>query len=201
VYFVLLHIALLLALIAFEISRRRAVERASLQIQNNAAEALMQSIEDRQMSEEAVRTLRHDLKNHAVSMQLLLDNGEIEQAKDVGLPDAQLDDIPEYAEQKDHGVGGAKYYCHSGENGGKIGASGGYEPVVDTAERPHEERQKRVTIDVVGRKPFRDNLIGQRVEARNMEMPYKETVVVIAWHAEHIPVPAYRNSIKQGECQ
>ena len=82
VYFVLLHIALLLALIAFEISRRRAVERASLQIQNNAAEALMQSIEDRQMSEEAVRTLRHDLKNHAVSMQLLLDNGEIEQAKD-----------------------------------------------------------------------------------------------------------------------
>jgi hypothetical protein len=126
---------------------------------------------------------------------------EVEQAKDVGLPDAQLDDIPENTEQKDHGVGGAKYYCHSGENGSKIGASGGYEPVVDTTERPHEERQKRVAIDVVGRKPFRDNLIGQRVEARNMEMPYKETVVVIAWHAEHIPVPAYRNSIKQGECQ
>jgi hypothetical protein len=85
---------------------------------------------------------------------------EVEQAKDVGLPDAQLDDIPENTEQKDHGVGGAKDDSHSGENGSKIGASGGYEPVVDTAERPHEERQKRVAIDVVGRKPFRDNLIG-----------------------------------------
>ncbi len=81
VYFILLHAALLLALIAFEISRRRSVERASLQIQNNAAEALMKSIEDRQMSEEAVRTLRHDLKNHAVSMQLLLENGELDEAK------------------------------------------------------------------------------------------------------------------------
>ncbi len=82
VYFILLHIALLLALIAFEISRRRSVERASLQIQNNAAAALMKSIEDHQMSEEAVRTLRHDLKNHAVSVRLLLENGEVEEAKE-----------------------------------------------------------------------------------------------------------------------
>ena len=82
VYFILLHIALLLVLVAFEISRRRSVERASLQIQNNTAEALMKSIEDRQLSEEAVRTLRHDLRNHAVSLQLLLENGEIEEAKE-----------------------------------------------------------------------------------------------------------------------
>ena len=82
VYFILLHIALLLALIAFEISRRRTVERASLQIQNNTAEALLKSIEERQLSEEAVRTLRHDLKNHAVSLQLLLDNGQIDEAKE-----------------------------------------------------------------------------------------------------------------------
>ena len=81
VYFVIIHIALLLALIAFEMSRRRAVEKASLQIQNNAAEALMRSIEDRQMSEDAVRTLRHDLKNHAVSLQLLLEQEDTEAAK------------------------------------------------------------------------------------------------------------------------
>ena len=82
VYFDIIHIALLLALIAFEASRRRSVEKASLQIQNNTAEALLRSIEDRQMSEDSVRTLRHDLKNHALSIQLLLEHGDVEQAKE-----------------------------------------------------------------------------------------------------------------------
>ncbi|MCR5009613.1 MAG: GHKL domain-containing protein [Clostridia bacterium] len=80
VYFILLHVAMLLALVIFEYSRRRDVERASLQIQNNTTKALMQSIQDRQMSEDAVRTLRHDLKNHAISLQLLLEHGETDKA-------------------------------------------------------------------------------------------------------------------------
>ena len=80
VYFVLLHLAMLLALVIFEYSRRRDVERALLQIQNNTTKALIQSIQDRQMSEDAVRTLRHDLKNHAISLQLLLEHGEIQKA-------------------------------------------------------------------------------------------------------------------------
>ena len=80
-YFVLLQAALLLALIVFEYSRRKTVEAAVLDIQNTAAKALVETVQGRQHSEDAIRSLRHDLKNHAISMKLMLDSGNTEEAK------------------------------------------------------------------------------------------------------------------------
>ncbi|MBQ9826614.1 MAG: GHKL domain-containing protein [Firmicutes bacterium] len=80
-YFVLLHAALLLALIVFEYSRRKTVEAAILDIRNTEAKALVEAVRGRQSSEEAIRALRHDLKNHAISMKLMLDNGETDEAQ------------------------------------------------------------------------------------------------------------------------
>ena len=82
VFFILLQLALLLALLAFEFSRRRTVEAANLDIRNAEAQALLESIRGRTQSEEAIRSLRHDLKNHAISMQLLLDQGDTDGVKE-----------------------------------------------------------------------------------------------------------------------
>ena len=80
-YFILLQLALLLALIAFEVSRRRTIQAASLDVKNTEARALLETVQGRQKSEDAIRSLRHDLKNHAISMQLLLDKGDTESVK------------------------------------------------------------------------------------------------------------------------
>ena len=80
-YFVLLQAALLLALLVFEYSRRKTVRAAVLDIQNTEARSLIEAVQGRQQSEDAIRSLRHDLKNHAVSMKLMLDNGDTDGAK------------------------------------------------------------------------------------------------------------------------
>lgn len=79
-YFILLHAAMLLFLIIFEYSRRQAVKYAAITLQNTAAQALLESIRDRQQSEESIRSLRHDLKNHAITLQLLLEEGNTAEA-------------------------------------------------------------------------------------------------------------------------
>lgn len=80
-YFILLQAALMVAVIAFEFSRRHTVEAATLQIQRTEAQALLENIRSNQTNENALRSLRHDLKNHAISLQLLLDHEDIEEAK------------------------------------------------------------------------------------------------------------------------
>ena len=79
-YFILLHAAMLLFLIAFEYSRRQAVKYAAIALQNITAQALLENIRDRQQNEESIRSLRHDLKNHAITLRLLLGEGNIEEA-------------------------------------------------------------------------------------------------------------------------
>ena len=81
-YYILLQAALFMALIAFEYSRRRTVQAATLEIQNVAGQALLESIKDKQQSEDAIKSLRHDLKNHALSMKLLLDKGDDQGVRD-----------------------------------------------------------------------------------------------------------------------
>lgn len=78
--YILLHVILLLLLITYEFSRRHILEAAVLQLQNTAAQALLESIQSRQQSEESIRALRHDLKNHAITLQLLLEQEKIGEA-------------------------------------------------------------------------------------------------------------------------
>lgn len=80
VNYVLLHGILLLLLITYEYSRRHTLEATALQLQNTAAQALLENIQSRQQSEESIRSLRHDLKNHAITLQLLLEQGDAEEA-------------------------------------------------------------------------------------------------------------------------
>lgn len=81
-YFILLHGAVLLFLLLFEYSRRRSVEYAAVALRDAAAQALLENIRSRNQGEESIRALRHDLNNHAVTLQLLLERQEIEEARD-----------------------------------------------------------------------------------------------------------------------
>ena len=80
VYYILLHVVLLLFLLVFEYSRRRSVEYAAMVRQNTASEALLENIRNLQQSEKSIRSLRHDLKNHAIALRLLLEQGDTERA-------------------------------------------------------------------------------------------------------------------------
>ena len=98
-YFILLHIAMLLALIVSEISRRRTIEAATYDIQRAEAESLLANIEESQRSETELQALRHDLKNHAISLQLLLEQGETKEAQEYlkTFTDAAKSSAKEYA--------------------------------------------------------------------------------------------------------
>lgn len=78
VFYYLMHLALLLVLVFVELVRRKTLESAALSVQNTEAAALLESVRERQESEESLRALRHDLKNHVISMQLLLEQGDTE---------------------------------------------------------------------------------------------------------------------------
>lgn len=79
-YYIMLNVALLLLLLIYEYSRRHALQAAALQLRNTEAQALLESVRGRLHNEESIRALRHDLKNHTVALQLLLENGDIEGA-------------------------------------------------------------------------------------------------------------------------
>lgn len=80
VNYVLLHVILLLLLVTYEYSRRHILEATVLQLQNTAAQALLENIQSQKQSEESIRTLRHDLKNHAITLRLLLEQGDTQEA-------------------------------------------------------------------------------------------------------------------------
>lgn len=78
--YILLHVILLLLLVTYEYSRRHTLEATVLQLQNTATQALLENIRSRQQNEESIRTLRHDLKNHAITLRLLLEQGDTQEA-------------------------------------------------------------------------------------------------------------------------
>lgn len=80
-FFLLLQLALLLALITYEMSRRGTLRAAALELQNVAAQSLLKSIENHRTAADSARALRHDLKNHALTLQLLLEKNDVEGAK------------------------------------------------------------------------------------------------------------------------
>ncbi len=79
-YFILLHGAVLLFLLLFEYSRRQSVEHTAIALRDAVTQALLKNIRDQQKQEESIRALRHDLKNHAITLQLLLKRQEVTEA-------------------------------------------------------------------------------------------------------------------------
>lgn len=70
--YVMLMISLLLLLLFIEYYRRQHISKAAAELQTQAAEALLRSIEAQRENSENIRRLRHDLKNHMLTVRLLL---------------------------------------------------------------------------------------------------------------------------------
>lgn len=72
VFFILLQAALLLCLLLFEQYQQKARENTAYRLQQVTVLALMKNIRVRQEKDEAIRSLRHDLKNHMLTLRHLV---------------------------------------------------------------------------------------------------------------------------------
>lgn len=79
-FIILLHIALLFLLILLENYQRQIQEHMSMRMQTVTNQALLKNIQVRQDSDEAIRSLRHDLKNHMITLRLLIEHGKTDSA-------------------------------------------------------------------------------------------------------------------------
>lgn len=76
VYFIVLQVALLGCLLLAEHYQRKLQESAAYRFQAATAQTLLNSIRHRQKKDLEVRQLRHDLKNHMLTLRTLIQTGE-----------------------------------------------------------------------------------------------------------------------------
>lgn len=79
-YYLILQLALLILLGYMERSRRARQEHAVTQLQKQEAEALLRGVQNQNANAQVISALRHDLKNHLLTIQLLLSEGKPEEA-------------------------------------------------------------------------------------------------------------------------
>ncbi|MBQ7860386.1 MAG: GHKL domain-containing protein [Faecalibacterium sp.] len=79
-YYLLLQVSLIALLGYMEFSRRGRRENAAMQLQKQVADALLSGVENQRQNMKALAALNHDLKNHLISLQLLLHEGNQQEA-------------------------------------------------------------------------------------------------------------------------
>lgn len=80
IYMILLQLALLLCLVFIERYWVSLREQTRSQLENQAAHALLESIENQRTNETRIRRMRHDLKNHLTSIRYLIVQQKPEEA-------------------------------------------------------------------------------------------------------------------------
>lgn len=78
-YFLTLTLALIVALGFMEYTRRARNTQAVLELQRQETDALLASIKSYRENAQEVSALRHDMRNHMISMRLLLNDGKNEE--------------------------------------------------------------------------------------------------------------------------
>lgn len=79
-YLILLQLFLLTCIVAYERYRESHWAWMRTELENRAAHALMENIEEQKQSEELMRQMRHDLKNHIIAIRQLIENDRKEDA-------------------------------------------------------------------------------------------------------------------------
>lgn len=80
-YYLILQIALIIMLGFTEYNRKTRAQRMQEQIRNMETQALLNGINSNRENAQAISALRHDLKNHLLSLKLLNENGSTEEIK------------------------------------------------------------------------------------------------------------------------
>ena len=79
-FMILLHVSLLFLLVLLENYQRQMQEYMSVRFQVLKDQALLKNIQLKQDNAETIRNLRHDLKNHLLTIRLLIEKGNISSA-------------------------------------------------------------------------------------------------------------------------
>ncbi len=82
IYVILLQMALLLCLGFTERYQTALREQSRTRLENQAAHALLESIETQQKNDGVIRQIRHDLKNHLISIRYLIKQSQGDEAVD-----------------------------------------------------------------------------------------------------------------------
>lgn len=120
-YMISLQFVLLVLLVLLELYQRQMQEHMAIQYQNLSANALLKQIQAKQENDQSIRMLRHDLKNHFLTLRHFLQEGRsdaalayvdefLQQATPAGLPirtgcplmDGLL--LEKLGEARDHGI-------------------------------------------------------------------------------------------------
>lgn len=80
VYIISLQIILLVLLVLLELYQRQLQEHMAIHYQNITANALLKQIQAKQENDQAIHILRHDLKNHLLTLHHFLQNSQIDSA-------------------------------------------------------------------------------------------------------------------------
>ncbi len=78
-YYLILQIVLIIMLVFTEYNRKARAQRTQEQIRNMETQALLNGINSNRENAQAISALRHDLKNHLISLKLLNENGRTEE--------------------------------------------------------------------------------------------------------------------------
>ena len=128
-------------------------------------------------------------------------DAEEEKRKDVGCPLAQFDDLSEDAIHEDAGVEGAEQlHCH-GDEEGAVEASYLHQSHVQQIWNVHVECQEWVAIYIIRCLPVAQHIIGEWVEARDVEVLDECSVVMVADWGEKVVIMAYHQAIEHGKYQ
>lgn len=82
VYFLALQLALLLTLGFYENYQYKAQDSRALQNQKIMTKSLLRTLKMREENDEAIRRLRHDMKNHMLAIQSMIQDGQLHQASE-----------------------------------------------------------------------------------------------------------------------
>ena len=80
-YFIVVQLALFFLLVFFERYQRLQAERSAALVQSATAKALIQTVKTRQEAEDKERRIRHDLKNHMLTIRSMIIDGRSKNAE------------------------------------------------------------------------------------------------------------------------
>lgn len=81
-YFTISQLVFLICIVYQEVDRFKTIENIEYRIQNVAADAMLTNMKTQQLMDQQTRESRHNLKNHYLTLSILLRDGHIKEAQD-----------------------------------------------------------------------------------------------------------------------
>ena len=127
--------------------------------------------------------------------------GEEQGGEQGGVGASQADDFAAYAIDEDDAVEAAEEQYGGHDEEGAVDAGDGHEGLVEQVGDEHEEGQQGVAVDVVLGRPVGDHIVGDGVEARDVEPADEHRPGVVGDGGEGMVVVANDERVERREHQ